>query len=234
MSDTLEKKLSASKVITKKARSGDVSPHVSREALKEDAAAAATAEREDDSTQNETNSSEFDAEYDVPHPTNETIRDKIRSLLTDALFKKDEDFVKDRNDAQIVANAIEAALYDKLDGNGAPYKNKYRNISFNIKDPKNAKLRMALLYRHIPPSELLNMSNHDLANDELRKNREEVHAKMTRDAMPFSKQEASTDMFKCGKCKQRKCNYYQMQTRSADEPLTTFVSCVHCGNRWRF
>ncbi|CDF35808.1 unnamed protein product [Chondrus crispus] len=57
---------------------------------------------------------------------------------------------------------------------------------------------------------------------------------MTRDAMPFSKQEASTDMFKCGKCKQRKCTYYQMQTRSADEPLTTFVSCVHCGNHWRF
>lgn len=241
MSDTLSKKLSAGKVITKKARSGDDSPHVSREGLKV-AAAAATASEEFDSptkefdspTKPETNASEFDAEYEVSHPTGDKLRDKIRNLLTDALYKDDEDYVKTRDEAASVANAIESALFEKFDGTGAPYKTKYRNISFNIKDPKNAKLRMALLHRYIPPSELLTMSNQDLANDELKKTREEVHARMTRDAMPFNKQEASTDMFKCSKCRQRKCTYFQMQTRSADEPLTTFVSCVHCGNRWRF
>jgi transcription elongation factor S-II len=41
-------------------------------------------------------------------------------------------------------------------------------------------------------------------------------------------------MFKCGKCKTNKTTYYQLQTRSADEPLTTFVSCVNCGNKWKF
>ena len=45
---------------------------------------------------------------------------------------------------------------------------------------------------------------------------------------------ATTDMFKCGKCKKRKCTYYQLQTRSADEPMTTFVRCVECGNQWSF
>ena len=45
---------------------------------------------------------------------------------------------------------------------------------------------------------------------------------------------ATTDQFQCGKCRQRKCQYYQMQTRSADEPMTTFVTCVNCGNRWKF
>ncbi len=44
---------------------------------------------------------------------------------------------------------------------------------------------------------------------------------------------AATDEFKCRKCKKRKCTYYQMQTRSADEPMTTFVTCLHCGNNWR-
>ena len=41
-----------------------------------------------------------------------------------------------------------------------------------------------------------------------------------------------TDQYKCGRCKERKTTYYQLQTRSADEPMTTFVTCIHCGNRW--
>ena len=45
--------------------------------------------------------------------------------------------------------------------------------------------------------------------------------------------EASTDNFTCWKCKSKKCTYYQLQTRSADEPMTTFVTCLECGNRWK-
>tara|TARA_Y100000389_G_scaffold201441_1_gene244179 strand:+ start:831 stop:1337 length:507 start_codon:yes stop_codon:yes gene_type:complete len=45
--------------------------------------------------------------------------------------------------------------------------------------------------------------------------------------------DAATDTFTCRKCKSNKCTYYQMQTRSADEPMTTFVSCLSCGNRWK-
>lgn len=41
---------------------------------------------------------------------------------------------------------------------------------------------------------------------------------------------AATDAYKCHKCKKRKCRVYQLQTRSADEPLTTFVSCLVCQN----
>jgi len=44
---------------------------------------------------------------------------------------------------------------------------------------------------------------------------------------------AATDEFYCFRCKKRKCSYYQMQTRSADEPMTTFVTCLLCGNNWR-
>lgn len=45
--------------------------------------------------------------------------------------------------------------------------------------------------------------------------------------------QAETDMFICGKCKGRRCTYFQMQTRSADEPMTTFVTCVNCNNHWK-
>ena len=43
----------------------------------------------------------------------------------------------------------------------------------------------------------------------------------------------ATDIFKCGRCKKSECSYYQLQTRSADEPMTTFVTCLNCGKRWK-
>ena len=47
------------------------------------------------------------------------------------------------------------------------------------------------------------------------------------------KQEAMTDQFKCARCKSRKCTYYELQTRSADEAMTIFITCINCGNRWK-
>jgi DNA-directed RNA polymerase subunit M/transcription elongation factor TFIIS len=41
-------------------------------------------------------------------------------------------------------------------------------------------------------------------------------------------------LFKCGKCKTYKTTYYQLQTRSSDEPMSTFVTCLNCNNRWKF
>ena len=40
-------------------------------------------------------------------------------------------------------------------------------------------------------------------------------------------------LFRCGKCGQRKTDYFQKQTRSADEPMTAFISCQNCGNQWK-
>jgi transcription elongation factor S-II len=43
----------------------------------------------------------------------------------------------------------------------------------------------------------------------------------------------ATDIFTCGRCKKNETTYYQLQTRSADEPMTTFVTCLNCGKRWK-
>lgn len=53
-------------------------------------------------------------------------------------------------------------------------------------------------------------------------------------ALHSKKRTANTQMF-CGSCKKKtNCDYYQMQTRSADEPMTTFVTCLECDKRWKF
>ena len=43
----------------------------------------------------------------------------------------------------------------------------------------------------------------------------------------------ATDMFLCKRCGKRECTYYEMQTRSADEPMTIFITCLACGKHWR-
>ena len=61
-----------------------------------------------------------------------------------------------------------------------------------------------------------------------------IQAKIKKDKSKYdTQQEAMTDTFKCRKCHSNKCSYYQMQTRSADEPMTTFVTCIECANRWK-
>lgn len=62
---------------------------------------------------------------------------------------------------------------------------------------------------------------------------EKAQKESMHDAVSAKGAAATTDMFRCGRCKQRKTTYYQMQTRSADEPMTTFVTCVNCDNRWK-
>ena len=42
----------------------------------------------------------------------------------------------------------------------------------------------------------------------------------------------ATDKYFCMGCKMRKCTYYELQTRSADEPMTIFIHCLNCGKRW--
>lgn len=44
---------------------------------------------------------------------------------------------------------------------------------------------------------------------------------------------AVAGMFKCSKCKSDKTTYFQLQTRSADEPMTTYVTCHNCGKKWK-
>ena len=49
----------------------------------------------------------------------------------------------------------------------------------------------------------------------------EKHAKVT------------SGVYKCRKCGGNKTTQFEMQTRSADEPMTLFIHCVNCGNQWR-
>ena len=51
----------------------------------------------------------------------------------------------------------------------------------------------------------------------------------------YSNRTSASIVMYCSRCKKKTdCDYYQMQTRSADEPMTTFVTCVTCDHKWKF
>jgi transcription elongation factor S-II len=61
-----------------------------------------------------------------------------------------------------------------------------------------------------------------------------IDKKTKRDASKCDKKiGASTAMFTCSRCKSKNCTYYEMQTRSADEPATIFITCLNCDKHWR-
>lgn len=109
------------------------------------------------------------------------------------------------------------------------YISKLKTILYNL---KNETLLTKIINKEIKAHELAFMSHQEMRPD-LWYNL--IEEKKIKDENKFSpKIEASTDDFQCSKCKSKKCTFYQLQTRSADEPMTTFVSCITCGNRWKF
>ena len=51
----------------------------------------------------------------------------------------------------------------------------------------------------------------------------------------YSKRTSASIYLHCSRCKKKaRCDYYQLQTRSADEPMTTFVTCLDCDHKWKF
>lgn len=61
-----------------------------------------------------------------------------------------------------------------------------------------------------------------------------IDAKSKRDKNKFEvNMAAATDTFTCRKCKSNQCTYYQLQTRSADEGITTYICCIKCSARWK-
>jgi len=118
------------------------------------------------------------------------------------------------------------------------YMNQARSILYNLKDAKNLTFRFKLMVGFYKPKDVPGLSAEDMASDEKNAQR----AKQRQDAMEEIDQgwamkhgqQRITGMFTCGKCKGTKTTYFQMQTRSSDEPMTTFVTCLTCNNRWKF
>ena len=114
------------------------------------------------------------------------------------------------------------------------YINKSRSLYSNLKQNsyiKNVNLLDKINNKSIDVENIGFMTSQELFPEHWKKM---LDAQYKKDKFTYdSKPEAMTDQFKCGRCKSRECSYYEMQTRSADEGMTIFITCLNCGNRWK-
>ena len=144
------------------------------------------------------------------------------------------------------AGEVEAAIDSWSGGTRETYTDKVRDLVFNLK--KNAALRDRVILGEISPGQLPRMTAGELQSEEKARERDETLRKL-QDSRRLDWERANekkindmcgikgdllkASLFTCGRCKSIKTTSTQKQTRSADEPMTVFVLCMNCGNRWK-
>jgi len=144
------------------------------------------------------------------------------------------------------ATEVEIACHEYSKGIKQNYLDKIRSLIFNLK--KNPDLRENVILGSTQPETLVTLAPEQLATAENRKERNEAEAKL-KDSRRLDWEQANegkinemcgitgdlllASLFTCGRCKSIKTTSTQKQTRSADEPMTVFVFCLNCGNRWK-
>uniref|UniRef100_A0A7S2ZFE8 TFIIS central domain-containing protein n=1 Tax=Rhodosorus marinus TaxID=101924 RepID=A0A7S2ZFE8_9RHOD len=152
-----------------------------------------------------------------PGPLGQTnddpVRKRVKEMLANALYKESEGHVESLEKAMEIAVKLELEMYTVFHGTNQAYKDKFRTLNFNLKDEKNERLRSLVVSGAVGPERLITMSSQELANPERRESNTKIEKNNMREAQLYnpSKHAATTDLFKCGKCKQRKCTYYQLQ-----------------------
>jgi len=114
------------------------------------------------------------------------------------------------------------------------YKMKFLNIKYNL---EHSDLVQRILSKEVKTTTIggltaTGLNPVGLAAQAIRE-RHEYHARKLMSAKKLEDDKNFEGMFTCGKCKSKRTTYFQMQTRSADEPMTTFVTCLDCNKRWK-
>lgn len=111
------------------------------------------------------------------------------------------------------------------------YINKSRTIYRNLVSTKNKTFIERLRSEEFMPHEVGAMKPEEMYPEIWK---DILHKESLRKKAAYEQQAtAMTDIYTCGKCKKNRCSYYELQTRSADEPMTMFITCLHCGHRWK-
>jgi len=112
------------------------------------------------------------------------------------------------------------------------YKHKFLQLQYNLKN--SPVLKNWIINKKVKTKDVIDMRPEDLWPDgPYAQTMEERIIKDLRKAYLAQEVKNQEGFFTCVRCKSRKTSYYQLQTRSADEPMTTFVTCLNCDRNWK-
>jgi len=165
-------------------------------------------------------------------PTNE-IREKTYNLILSVLEKYEEEHSMDECEMVEMAFQIEKGIYDSGNQN-VNYRSNVRKILSNMKTTINAEnVRKRLFSKEWDPYSFGGFNSEQLYPELKIQEREKIinDQRITKEFLNMKLKGDS--IYTCGKCKKKKVDHYQRQTRSGDEPMTVFCECLLCGNRWK-
>ena len=99
------------------------------------------------------------------------------------------------------------------------YKQKYTSVMLDLENKDN-NLINKLISKQILSKDIAALSPEEIYPDNWKH-------------IEFIDDNVEDGIFQCKKCKSRKTTYYSLQTRSSDEPMTNFITCIECKNRWK-
>ena len=148
----------------------------------------------------------------VPHPLRELVKTRFNSEeIETALLNK---CIQD----------AQRWLVD-IDWETSAFKEMYRSRAMNLYQSRS-------LAETMTPDEFVHTSEVDRHPERWMERLKEVAEK---DKALYSRKTTANIQMYCSGCKRKtNCDYHQRQTRSADEPMTTFVTCLECDKRWKF
>ncbi|CAY39612.1 hypothetical protein OTV1_024 [Ostreococcus tauri virus 1] len=112
------------------------------------------------------------------------------------------------------------------------YKHKFLQLQYNLRN--SPALNRWIVEKKVKSKDVVDMRPEELWPDgPCATAIEDKIVKDLRKAYLAQEIKDTEGFFTCGRCKSNKTSYYQLQTRSADEPMTTFVSCHNCDRNWK-
>jgi len=166
--------------------------------------------------------------------TGDEVRSRCRDLLLGAIKGEELPEGIELSRCEDLATSLEEAIFSQYRSTNPKYKNQVRSRVFNLKDKKNSVLREGLLLGSLKSERLAVMTSAEMASDEVKKEREKFIKEGIDGSALAVAEGTKSELIKCGNCGKSNTTYHQAQTRSADEPMTTFVLCNECGKRWKF
>lgn len=160
-------------------------------------------------------------------------RNNSRKKLYDnlKLCIKDKESEEERDELAKKIEKIEELLNDKYKGG---YIYRVLEIIHYIKE--NNDFREKIYNGEITPEQLVNMENFEMSNKKEQEERKLMIKKnneASRSDWAQTHRKVTEGLYTCFKCKGKKTYQYEMQTRSADEPMTIFITCANCENTWK-